>query len=197
MKKYIISVFVLFALLAGATGKALAGTVWELLEVRNDASGPTFIFRVSGEFKKDDLKGGFVTVQGGETYSLYCVQTDEDIVRCHTTKKVGGHNVVVGFGGIRAWVFVPPFVPAGVYCYPVYEWDYLTESSWELQGSYCQEEEAKFGDRIYDFYAPEWGYYEFIYLPGDFCGWADPGAGYYYSECPDNWDDDDWEWKPY
>lgn len=187
MKKIVFTVFVLLALLAGTTGTAFAGSAWELVKVSNDVGGPKFTFHVNGEFSKDELNSGFVTVEGGETYPLYCVQVDAETVKCHTSKKVGGNNVVVGFGGIRAWVKVPAASEARGYCYPVYDWDYGTEAFWALQGNNCQENEAHFGDWIYDFYAPDWdAYFDYMYLPGDFCGWADPGAGYYYPWCPLN-----------
>ena len=88
MKKLFASSFVLLALLAGPTGTALAGSAWELIRVHHDEGGPKFTFHVSGEFSKDELNSGYVTVQGGETYPLYCAQVDAETVICQDRKSV-------------------------------------------------------------------------------------------------------------
>lgn len=184
MKKIVLSVFLLLALLAGSTGTAFAGSALELVEVRNDEGQPKFVFRVTGEFSKAELESGFVQVDGGDYFPLYCAQVDADTVVCHTSVQVTGQNVVVGFGGARFWDRVPEKAPA---CYNVYDWENtgFFPTAWALQGVNCQDSEASFGDMIFDFYAPDYdNYYDYMYLPGDFCGWADPGEGYYYPFCP-------------
>ncbi|GAB1469862.1 hypothetical protein MASR2M66_07390 [Chloroflexota bacterium] len=158
----------------------------------NDDGGPTFVFSVTGDFSRSDLESGFVQVQGGETYPLYCQRTGESTVLCHTTLKVSGAHVVIGFAGSTFWNKVPDRrSSAPAYCYHVYDWAYYPESKgstdWAFIGSHCQDSAAQFGDFIYDFYSPDFDeYYDFEYLPGDFCGFADPGEGYYYPFCPDD-----------
>ena len=195
MKRFFFSVLVSLTLLALTTGTVFAGSAVELVSVSNDGGGPTFVFRVSGEFSKGELHG-FAQVEGGDSFPLSCVKTDETTVVCHASKKVGGQNVVVGFGGARFWHRVPePHNGGGgtsQYCHPVYDWDYDTKSFWALQGTNCQDSEAQFGDFIYNFYAPDWDeYYDYEYRPGDVCGWADPGAAYYPDWDPECPDDDD------
>ncbi|MBN8656494.1 MAG: hypothetical protein J0M11_12205 [Anaerolineae bacterium] len=189
MKKIFSTIFILIALLAMTTGAAFAGSALELVEVRNDEGQPKFVFRVTGEFSKEELESGFVQVDGGDAYPLYCAQTAPDTVVCHTSQVVAGHNVVIGFGGARFWDKVPERGPAAQYCYPVYDWNNDGENIptyWALQGTHCQDNEAQFGDMIFNFYAPDYdSYYDYQYLPGDFCGWVDPGEAYYYPFCPD------------
>lgn len=186
MKKIFSTFFVLVALLAMTTGAAFAGSALELVEVRNDEGVPTFVFRVTGEFSKEELESGFVKV-GGENFPLYCAQQDEDTVVCHTSKAAAGNDVVVGFGGASFWDRVPEQGPAQQFCYPVYDWEnagFDFPTGWALQGTNCQDTEAQFGDFI-NFYAPDYSsYYDYEYLPGDFCGWANPGEAYYYPFCP-------------
>jgi len=126
MKKLFFTALMLTALLAVTVGTVFAGSALELYQVQNNSSGPTFTFRVVGEFSQSELESGFVQVDGGDAYPLYCAQTAPDEVVCHTSKKVAGKNVVVGFGGARFWDYVPEFVPRGAgacggYSYPVYD----------------------------------------------------------------------------
>lgn len=120
MKRIIATALVLTALLALTAGTAFAGSALELLKVQNNGGGPTFTFRVNGEFSSDELVSGFVQVEGGDAFPLYCAQTAPDTVVCHTSKKTGEHNVVVGFGGARFWTKVPgAFIQQA--CFPVYD----------------------------------------------------------------------------
>ncbi len=110
MKKIKI-VFVLLSLLAMLTSVAAApmtATAIALVEVRNDLRGSVvFVFSVDGRFTKSELKG-VVQVQGEDAnYDLYCSQVDDVTVRCVTSKKTGGKNVVVFFGGSVFWTRVP------------------------------------------------------------------------------------------
>lgn len=120
MKKIFFTALVLTALLSMTVGTAFAGSALELLKVQNNRGGPTFTFRVNGEFSADELASGFVQVQGGDDFPLYCAQTAEDTVVCHASRKTGAHDVVVGFGGARFWTNVPEAVIREV-CYPVYQ----------------------------------------------------------------------------
>jgi hypothetical protein len=184
MKRFFVSVLVLAAMLAVTTGTAFAGSALELIEVRNGEGGVTFIFRVTGEFSQDELNSGFVQVEGGDDFPLYCAQRDATTVVCHTTKKTGGSNVVVGFGGARFWTDVPE--PA-TYCYTVYDYnvDDPGFTYWQSGGVYCQNHPAEYQDSIY-FYNPNYNYsYPYWFYPdgvdpADWYNWSNPGEGYYY-----------------
>jgi hypothetical protein len=122
MKRLFLTTLVMLTLLALPTGIAFAGSALELVHVDNNGGGPTFTFRVVGEFSDDELAGGFVQVQGGDDFPLYCSQTTPDTVVCHTSKAVGGHDVVVGFGGARFWTYVKEqHIHTSSFCYPVYD----------------------------------------------------------------------------
>ena len=192
MKRVFSTILVLLTLLALTTGTAFAGSALELVDVRNDQGGPTFIFRVTGEFSEGELNGGFVSVEGGEDYPLYCEQIDADTVVCHTSKKVGAHDVVVGFGGARFWVNVPD---VKTYCYKVYGWNSqfppTFPTDWMLAGSHCQTGPANTDDIIqFDFVnnSEAFGDYsdyifndtgaDFLVTPS--CEFNFPGDGYYY-----------------
>lgn len=183
MKRFLVSVLVLAALLALTTGTAFAGSALELVEVRNRNDGVKFIFRVTGEFSRDELNSGFVQVEGGDDFPLYCAQKDESTVVCHTSKQVGGSNVVVGFGGSRFWAYIPEYIPEAQWCYQVYDWEFTEfPTYWESGGVYCQDQPAESLDHIY-FYNLIWeeSYDYFFYPDGlDAYGWANPGEGYYY-----------------
>lgn len=178
MKKLLFAGFLLLALLVSTTRDAFAGSALELLEVTNGEAGPTFIFRVFGQFSRAELDDGFVSVSNGEDYPLYCVQVSEDRVICHTTKKVGGRDIVIGFGGARFWVTVPE----QVICTPVYDYSYPDETFWQFQGNYCVGGDEAGSDAI-TFYSPYWdSNYTYFFFPGgmDYLDWENPGAGYYY-----------------
>jgi hypothetical protein len=120
MKRLLFTTLVLTALLSMTVGTAFAGSALELVSVQNNGGGPTFTFRVNGEFSPDELSGSFVQVEGGDNFPLYCAQTAPDEVVCHASKKIGGKNVVVGFGGARFWTDVPE-QRIHQACYPVYD----------------------------------------------------------------------------
>lgn len=189
MKRIFFTTLILTALLSVTVGTAFAGSALELLSVENNGSGPTFTFRVHGEFSKSELESGFVQVEGGDDFPLYCAQTDADTVVCHTTKKVGGHNVVVGFGGARFWTHVKE---AGNkrYCYSAWDWWDFTGFQWTDFGPICQDEPANFLDIAY-YNVPEQGIFgAFVYFYDvDVSGYCfDPvpynGPAYYYPGCP-------------
>ena len=188
MKRVFSTVLVLLTLLALTTGTVFAGSALELVDVRNNEGGPTFIFRVTGEFSQSELDGGFVSVEGGEDFPLYCVQQDADTVVCHTSKKVSGRDVVVGFGGARFWVNVPD---VKTYCYSVWDWWVFTNFEWTNFGPHCQDTPAAQYDIAY-YDIPEYGLYNlwvqfYSYDVSDNCGpdgvpWD--GPAYYYPSCP-------------
>ena len=196
MKKLFVTALVLTALLAVTAGTAFAGSALELLQVQNNGAGPTFTFRVTGEFSADELVSGFVQVDGGDAFPLYCAQTAADTVVCHATKKVGAHDVVVGFGGARFWVNVPDQAPAGPYCYAVYDEPSLfssdpTEDHWSHFGDVCLDDPA-YEAQLIHIYNPEYpsipAGYDYEYW-GNGVPWSDywgsgpdtnPGEGFYY-----------------
>lgn len=192
MKKLIFISLIVLALLALTTGTVFAGSALELVEVRSDDGVPTFVFRVTGEFSPSELESGFVQVDGGEAYSLYCAQIDATTVVCHASKAASGHDVVVGFGGAKFWDFVPESAsraPAGsAYCYNVYDWDDEPGTHWFDYGDYCQDIPAQVGDEI-DWYNPFFNdVYNYMYGLDDSVGTTDGGAdwpslgpGYYYN----------------
>lgn len=191
MKKLIFGSFIVFVLMVVSTSTVFAGSALELVEVRSDNGVPTFVFRVTGEFSPSELESGFVQVEGGEVYPLYCAQVDATTVVCHTSKVASGHDVVVGFGGAKFWDFVPEFVsraPTGsVYCYNVYDWDSEPGTQWFDWGDYCQDTPAQVGDEIlWD--NPNFGIEPYMYGLDDSVGtqdfgpdWPSLGPGYYYN----------------
>ena len=190
MKKLFFTGLMLTVLLAATVGTAFAGSALELFKVQNNRGGPTFTFRVNGEFSADELASGFVQVQGGDDFPLFCSQTADDTVVCHASRKVGAHDVVVGFGGARFWTNVPDAHISQV-CTPVYDWTnpaITPPDHWVFQGNECSEDAPFEGQRI--FFDPwTWtGPTLFPYLfrqDGDSSGylgapWAPAGPGYYY-----------------
>ena len=179
MKRVFASVLVLLTLLVITTGTVFAGSALELVDVRNDDGGPTFIFRVTGEFSEGELNGGFVSVEGGGDFPLYCEQIDADTVVCHTSKKVGAHDVVVGFGGARFWVYMPDKA-ATEYCEPIYDLEQGVPG-WGQFGLVCMDRPAVLGDTYITYnpfvMAPDWTYFFLLIAPGGYGN--DPGQGYY------------------
>lgn len=191
MKKMISFVIVLLVLITYPTNTVFAGTALELIEVRNNSAGPTFIFRVAGDFTKPELSDGIVNVSGGELYALHCgAEQNGNIVVCHATKKVGGHNVVIEFGNARFWTYVP----APNICYTI--WDWLippAPDAWTDFGQYCSEYEAQVGDTLeyYNEYSDAYETVTFfeVYTPlvGTCAALGYPSnnePAYYYPECP-------------
>lgn len=159
------------------------GAVIELETAHGGASGAVFIFKVSGEFSKAELKGS-AQVSDGSEFTIYCDQLDAETVRCLTSSKVWG-DVTVTFGGVSFTTRIGLFEPAK-YCYGVWDWDYETESVWVQIGTYCQSQPASYGDVIYNFYNPEWDdYYDYEFLPNSpSCPFYQPGDAFYYPDCP-------------
>lgn len=191
MRKIFFTGLVLFALLTLVTGTVSAaprsdGTI-TLLEVRNDVNGDViFIFHVSGEFAKNKLNGT-VDVQGEDAqYGLHCSLVSDDTIQCTTSKKAGGHNVVVYLNGFVFWAFVPAVrgPVSSQYCYNVYD-TYFDEQNeigyWTQFTFHCQDEPANFGD-IENIYNPDYsGYYDYEFAPSS-PGCFDPVVedAYYY-----------------
>lgn len=189
MKKLFTTTLVLLALLAMNTGTAFAGSALELYKVQNNGGGPTFTFRVVGEFSKDELSSGFVQVDGGDAFPLYCSQTAPDTVVCHASKKVGGHDVVVGFGGARFWQYVPEFVPRSGCKYSYSAWDWWhTSPTWVDYGPICQDAPAEFFDlAYYEYGGSYWDVYFYDWDVSDNCGPDSvpyDGPAYYFPVCP-------------
>lgn len=187
MKKILKITFVLFTLLAISVSTVFAGQAIELVEVRNGSAGPTFIFRVYGEFTRDELNDGFVHVNGGDDYTLHCGQVHGDTVTCHTTKKAGGHNVVIGFGNARFWTYVP----LATYCYSIWDWRDVPSAEWTNFGTNCGDK-AQVGDVIeyYNQYSAAYQSVTFfdIYTPlfgtCAVVGQPPSGPAYYFPLCP-------------
>ena len=171
----------------------LAGSAISLVEVRTDpAGGVIFIFNVSGEFSRSELKG-FVEVQGADAnYDLHCTQKDATTVHCTTSRKTGGQNVVVTFGGATFWTYVPDSRPLPSSCqyeYFVYDWtefELSTSTAWESFHTFCTDTPAQDGDVISSNLWDGIFTYDYEYfstgVDNAYCGWANPGAGYYYMD---------------
>lgn len=188
MKKFLKSVLALVVLLALTTSTVFAGQALELIEVRNGGSGPTFIFRVSGDFTQEELNTGFIHVNGGDDYTLHCGQKHGDRITCHTTKKVGGNNVVIGFGNARFWTYVPE---ANV-CFSIWDWLLPGSPAWANFGTTCQDQSEP-GDSVqyYNKYSNSYQTVIFfdVYTPlSGTCAIIGPPptneAGYYFPDCP-------------
>ena len=194
MKKFFGTSFVLLTLLALTTGTVFAGSVVELVSATNNGGGPTFTFRVSGEFSPSELESGFVTVEGGDSFQLFCSQTDATTVVCHTSKKTSGQNVVVSFGGAKFWTDIPDAWSPAQYCYHMY--DFLSKEEydagywqWMDRGLTCQETPASEGDYFWayspTFETETWfdyfgqGVDDTPFGPGDPDNWGNPGEGFY------------------
>lgn len=189
MKKIQFRFMVLLSVLAVLVSIAavpMAGSAISLIEVRNDPlGGVIFVFSVNGKLSKSELKG-FVQVQGGDAnYSLGCNQVDESTVQCTTSKKAGGNNVVVTFGGSTFWTYVPE--AATPYCYNVYDYPPGPFSP-DIYAftTQCQRVPASYGDMLIDFYNPDWGgYFDYEFLPESPVCYNDIlEDAYYYPYCP-------------
>ena len=120
MRKIIFTVFALLVMLISNTSLAQAGSAIELISVTNNGGGPTFTFRVNGDFSKDDLKGSG-QISGGDDFVLNCKVEEDDptLVICHAPQKAGGKSVSITFGGATFWTDVPEqrIVSSRQYCY--------------------------------------------------------------------------------
>src|SRR5215213_5365054 len=186
MKKLSLTALFLLIMLASLVGPAAAaplssGSVTLLSVEYVPGKGPVFTFNVSGHFSRSDLKG-FVHVEGGADFDLSCTQVDESTVKCTTSKKVGGTNAAIIWGGSTFWTSVPG---APEFCYGVYDWDLgFPPSEWVNYGTYCQETQAQYGDFIvWD--NPSWGTWPYEFLPEspDSCSFYHSGNAYYFPAC--------------
>lgn len=188
MRRFLFTAILLIALLAFSAGTVFAGSAMTLLEVRNDSAGPTFVFSVIGDFSRAELDNGFVHVENEEDLPLYCAQTSPTIVVCHTSKKAGGKNVVVGFGNARFWVRVPE-ARQFQFCYSAWDWYDFTGFQWTDFGPLCNEEPRFLDVATYDI--PEQGIYgaQVWFYDYDVSGNCSPpvpydGPAYYHPLCP-------------
>lgn len=196
MKRSFTTILILFTLLAITAGSALAdGSVTGMSVSRS--GGLTFTFSVTGYLSASQLKGGYVQVQGGDSFALHCAQTDEFTVVCHAPAKINS-GVTVGFGGSTFWVEDEdmPEPNKDKYCYNIYDYpteDQLDAGIWDFvtQGNVCQKEPAQNYDFL-EYDSPYWGT-EWYYFSeqgvenepwgaGDPDNWSNPGSGYYYWE---------------
>ncbi len=197
MKKVFFTGLVLLTLLALLTGTVaaapLADGVLTLIEVRNDRGGAViFVFHFSGDFSRSQLRGGRVLVDG-ESFGLSCSQVSDETIQCTTSRRAGGHDVVVNLAGFNFWVFVPAARGGGgnQYCYGVYDY-YFDEQSesppyWAQFDTHCQDSPASFGDVLPNFYNPDYqDYYDYEFMPGSPVGCFDPvdEDAYYFPNCP-------------
>lgn len=187
MKKYLFIILVVMALLGMQVGTAAAASASiTLISVEHGYQGPVFTFRVNGEFSKAELKG-FLHVENGADYALYCKQVDETTVKCTTSDKVSGVDVVVTWGGSTFWASVPEAPP--VYCYDLYDWNPPPAPfTWMNYGPYCQNSPATYGDILF-WYNPAWeDTYPYIFLPesptAEWCASNRSGDAYYFIFCP-------------
>ena len=194
MKKYLITILVLLAMLVIQVGSVVAAPLADgtatLVRVSHAENGPVFTFTVSGKFSKAELKGS-LHVEGGADYDLHCTQVDETTVKCTASDKVAGVNVSLSWGGSTFWTFVPEAKPQHdseeptEYCYSVYDWG-LETPMWVNYGTYCQGAPAEYGDMI-TWYNPGWeGTYDYEYLPQspdpNWCPFLQVEDAYYYTE---------------
>src|SRR6266700_2215534 len=131
MKKHLIVIVVVFAMLAMFTGTAAAapltsGSVTLVSVIFVPGKGPVFTFHVSGHYSKEDLKGA-VQVLGGKDFSLYCVQVDSDTVTCTVSKAAANHDVVVTWGGTTFSTHTP--ADPHLNCYGIWDWA-ANEDAW-------------------------------------------------------------------
>lgn len=163
----LITILVVLSMLltfAGATSAApLSSSALTLVSATAGMNGTVFIFNVSGEFSKSELKGA-VHVEGGDDYVIHCNQVDDETVRCTAPFKVQG-NVVVTFGGSTFWTYIKPFTK---YCYTVYDWNPPPPPfvDWVVAGTYCQRVPAESGQELLNWYNPAWGAaFDYVFLP--------------------------------
>lgn len=167
---------------------ASSTSVVSLIEVRNDVGGGIiFVFQVNGKISKSNLNNGYVQVQGGNDYGLYCNQIDDTRVQCSTSKKASGNNVVVGFAGSKFWAYVPEPKPK-TQCYNIYDWDSNIPSGWAYYGTHCQDFLPSDGNEINwvnPYLYPPYVYWYSSALQPSWCSaWSGLGPGYYYFYCP-------------
>ena len=196
MKKQLIVIVIVLAMLAAFTGTAIAaplasGSATLVSVVFVPGKGPVFTFEVGGEFSKSDLEG-LVHVNGGGEFALYCTQLDADTVTCTTSKKAAGQNVTLSWGGAMFSASVPVAKDrAPSYCYSIWDWWDFTNNEWTDFGPYCQDTPAQAGDWItYTVPDPNGSFEsEVEFWDTDVSTFCDPavpynGPAYYYPGCP-------------
>lgn len=179
MKKSLSILLVLTALLSFAYRPVLAaeGTL-VLLETRNDVSGNViFVFHFSGDFNKNDFKGGLVFF-GDMKFPMGCniVDEDEGIVQCTTSRATAGQNVVVNLAGFVFYTFVPFRSGGGgssgtgvtQFCYNVYDMvEVQGGNQWEAFTTHCQDVPANYNDTIDEYYPYALSTYTYVFLAND------------------------------
>lgn len=207
MKKTASVFLILLLMLALTVQTVLAQGYLELIEARNDAGGGViFVFRFTGEFNKNDFKGGQVFL-GDNKFPLNCNIADpvEGIVQCTSSRSVAGQNVQINLAGQVFWAFVPARSGSGggtQYCYGVYDWlpgedsegegqseefeplNGIPLSDWFRFDTYCQDVPANVGDVLSNYYNPDWDdYFDYTFLlDSPECEFLNPQSedGYYY-----------------
>lgn len=210
MKKIIWTILLVILFVTVNTGAAWAGSAIELISVTNNGGGPSFTFRVSGEFSPSQLKGSG-HINGGDDFEMDCVQKDETTVVCHAPAKAGGQGTSVTFGGSTFWTNVPEQrIASGggstQYCYGVWanklavdvkitsyysngnpeSIDYTppwTNYGWQDYGPHCQDEPGV-PLSAYDYFILDTsnGKTFVAFWNSAFCG-SDHGPAYYSIYC--------------
>ena len=193
MKKYLLTVLVVFSMLVMLVGTAAAaplaaGTATLVGVEYVPGKGPVFTFSVSGKFSKADLKGS-LQVEGGASFNLHCTKVDDSTVKCTASKKVAGENVVLSWGGGTFWAHVPG---APEFCYSIWDWWDFTGNEWTDFGPNCQPMRANAGDTITYTVPDPSGSFEsdpVEFFDEDVSGNCDPpvpynGPAYYFPGCP-------------
>ena len=97
MKKTASIFLVLVILLSLTVQTVLAQGTLELIEARNDVGGAViFVFRFTGDFNKNDFKGGQVFF-GDMKLPMNCniADAEEGIVQCTTSRAAAGQYVQI------------------------------------------------------------------------------------------------------
>jgi hypothetical protein len=193
MKKYLVTVFVVLAMLAMFTGTVAAaplasGTITLVSVVYVPGKGPVYTFEVSGNFSKSDLEGS-LRIVGGGNFNLHCTKVDKATVKCTGPKKAAGKNVVVSWGGAAFSASVPKAVEKDAgYCYSVWDYWAFTGNVWTDFGPYCQDTPAQaFDIATYTVPDPGGSYPADVIFVDDanaaFCTSFYAGSAYYYYGC--------------
>ena len=181
MKTKILAASIVVSMLMMFAGTAAAAPLSDgtatLVSAEHGLSGAVFIFSVTGDFSRSELNGT-AHVEGGENYPLSCSQLEEFTVRCLTSEKTGGQNVVLSWGGFVFWTYVPEAPTPAQYCYNVYDFD--LDFIWQSYGVYCQDAPAQYGDEI-PWYNPDWDdTFDAMFLPeGPICSGIVEDAYYF------------------
>jgi hypothetical protein len=173
MKKLASIFLVLAVLLSFTVQTVLAQGTLELLETRNDKFGNViFVFRFTGDFNKNDFKGGTVSF-GDYLLDLNCniADAEEGIVQCTTSRVAGGHNVQINLAGFIFNDFVPERRSGGgggggstAVCYNVYDIDEGQEGAfWFAFETHCPDDVPSPGELLDDFPGPFGGIWDYYF----------------------------------